>query len=217
MNRRKKLFIFYIAIYIIVFIVKLPTFVLSRSFLVTVNILAYVMLFIIGITLYFATLKTNLNWIVHNKINALFILVLGYIGENIALLTSFFLIDHLGITETLINDSNIMNVSQTFSPVLIIFVLGLAGPIVEELFYRKIVITSFSKWLPSWFAILLSSFLFSCVHMHAITINELILVTPHFLSGIILGVLYKRTDNILFPIFLHVFSNVLSLLPLFMT
>ncbi|ALS02325.1 hypothetical protein ATZ33_13295 [Enterococcus silesiacus] len=217
MNKQKLLFILYLVIYVTVFLFKIPTLLIEKITLTNLSIAVYVLLFIIGITLYHTTLRKNLSWIVHNKLKSLLILVLGYIGDNLSLIPAFFLINYLGITETLQNDSDIMIVSQLLSPITIIVVLGIIGPIVEELFYRQMLISSLSTYVPSWFAILISSFLFACLHMDARTLNEGLLVIPYFFSGIILGILYKKTDNILFPIILHVFVNVTGLIPLLMT
>lgn len=217
MHKQKKLFLLYLVIYVTVFLFKIPTLLVEKIALTNLSITAYILLFIIGISLYHTTLRKNLSWIVHNKLKSLLILMLGYIGDNLALMPAFFLINYLGITEILQNDSDIMIVSQLLSPIAVIVVLGIIGPIVEELFYRQMLISSLSTYVPSWVAITISSLLFACLHMDTLTLNEGLLVIPYFFSGIILGILYKKTDNILFPIILHVSGNVTGLIPLLMT
>lgn len=176
MNKKKLLLTLYIVGYVLFFPFKLP--ISAPPALVSMT--AYLVLFIIGIILYQTIFLKNLNWLTHNKLKSLFILALGWIGDMVAITLGSIVIEYSGVTETLINDSNIFLVKQAFSPFIIIVILGIIGSVVEELFYRQILITGFSKHIPSWFAILLSSFFFACVHMHALTINEFLLVTPHF-------------------------------------
>lgn len=216
MTKQKKGFILYLVIYVAVFLFNIPSLLLEKAALTNVNIAAYILLFVIGIALYHTTLIKNLSWIAHNKLKSLLILILGYVGDNLALLPGFFLIHSLGITATLTNDTDIIVVSQLLSPLTTIFILGIVGPIVEELFYRQMLISSLSTYIPSWVAIIISSLLFAFLHMDIITMNEGLLVLPYFFSGIILGVLYKKTDNILFSIILHVFFNITGLIPLLM-
>ncbi|WP_225550230.1 CPBP family intramembrane glutamic endopeptidase [Enterococcus sp. S22(2020)] len=177
----------------------------------------YLILFFSGLVLYHSTFKDNLNWVLTNKLKTLLILFLGFIGENIANLLAALVITSSKIPNALTNDSNIIQVSSKFPPIIILLILGIAGPVVEEIFYRQILVTKLSQTIPSLFAIVVSSLLFASVHVHHITFSELILVTPHFFSGIVLGVIYIKTNNVLFTIILHVFLNITGLIPLFLS
>lgn len=78
-------------------------------------------------------------------------------------------------------------------------------PIIEELFFRGLVLKSFLKMYSPAIAILLSSLLFSVHHFNIDTlIYEIIL-------GILLGVLYYKTNSLIIIILAHVIWNALCL------
>lgn len=75
-------------------------------------------------------------------------------------------------------------------------------PILEEIFYRGLIFNELKKHFSIIWSILISSLFFTIGHMDIEQFFSL------FLSGIILGIIYYRSENILSPILLHFFVNV---------
>lgn len=94
--------------------------------------------------------------------------------------------------------------------ILIFFVTaGVAAPLFEETLFRGFLLPSLTRNFSTWQAILLSSFLFAIVHL---SLSE---VLPLMTLGVVLGLVYTRTQNLLAPIFLHGLWNSGTLLSLF--
>jgi len=90
----------------------------------------------------------------------------------------------------------------------------LIGPIVEELFFRGLILKNFLKKYTPAYAILLSSLLFGVHHIDKF-------VGPHHASyytiffyivtGIIYGILYYTTNSLIISSLAHILWNALSL------
>jgi membrane protease YdiL (CAAX protease family) len=86
---------------------------------------------------------------------------------------------------------------------------AIAAPIFEEILFRGFLLPSLTRYLPAWGAIIVSSLLFAIAHL---SLSE---VLPLTTLGIILGVVYTRSRNLLAPIFLHSLWNSGTLISLF--
>ncbi len=82
--------------------------------------------------------------------------------------------------------------------------LAVIPAICEELIFRGVIVNGL-KSKGTTFAIILSSIMFSMFHFSASQ-----LIYP-FCFGLILSIVYLRTQNIIFPIILHFTNNALSL------
>jgi hypothetical protein len=78
-------------------------------------------------------------------------------------------------------------------------------PILEEVFYRRIILNSLLEKHSAIFAILVSSVMFSVGHLD---FNYSIVF---FVGGIMLGFLYYKTYDIKYSIGLHIFINFLTI------
>jgi hypothetical protein len=78
-------------------------------------------------------------------------------------------------------------------------------PILEEVFYRRIILNSLLEKHNAIFAILVSSVMFSVGHLD---FNYSIVF---FVGGIMLGFLYYKTYDIKYAIGLHIFINFLTI------
>ena len=87
---------------------------------------------------------------------------------------------------------------------------AIAAPLFEEFLFRGFLLPSLTRYLPVWGSILVSSFLFAAVHL---SLSE---VLPLTVLGIVLGVVYSRSRNLLAPILLHSLWNSGTLLSLFL-
>ncbi|GAB1538129.1 type II CAAX endopeptidase family protein [Scytonema sp. NUACC21] len=86
---------------------------------------------------------------------------------------------------------------------------AIAAPIFEEILFRGFLLPSLTRYIPVWGAILASSFLFAVAHLN---LSEIL---PLFALGIVLGVVYTRSRNLLAPMLLHSLWNSGTLLSLF--
>lgn len=90
------------------------------------------------------------------------------------------------------------------------FTAAIAAPIFEELLFRGFLLPSLTRYVPVWGAILASSLLFAIAHL---SLSEILPLTA---LGIVLGVVYTRSRNLLAPMLLHSLWNSGTLLSLFL-
>ena len=102
------------------------------------------------------------------------------------------------------------------------------APFVEELIFRKVLceVIEQKKYLPSWFIIILSGFLFASIHVIIPMISALIggngiwsalseflYIIPYLTMGIALSFVYYRSNkNIWVVITIHAINNLFALL-----
>lgn len=87
---------------------------------------------------------------------------------------------------------------------------SVAAPLFEELMFRGFLLPSLTRYLPVWGAIAASSFLFAIAHR---SLSEFL---PLMTLGIVLGVVYTRSRNLLSSMLLHSLWNSGTLLSLFL-
>jgi uncharacterized protein len=94
---------------------------------------------------------------------------------------------------------------------VIIFFLtaAVAAPLFEEFFFRGFLLPSLTKYIPVWAAIVVSALVFGIAHL---SLSEII---PLTILGMILGVVYARTRNLLASMLLHSLWNAGTLVSLF--
>ncbi len=77
-------------------------------------------------------------------------------------------------------------------------------PIIEELFFRGLVLKNFLKRYSPVYAILLSSLLFGAHHL------SIALLPYYIIFGILFGIIYYGTNSLIIVTLAHVFVNALS-------
>jgi uncharacterized protein len=94
---------------------------------------------------------------------------------------------------------------------LLLFFLtaAVAAPLFEEFLFRGFLLPSLTRYMPVWGSIGLSGLLFGVAHL---SFSEIIPLTT---LGIILGVVYTRTRNLLAPMLLHSLWNSTTLISLY--
>jgi len=90
------------------------------------------------------------------------------------------------------------------------FTAAIAAPLFEELLFRGFLLPSLTRYLPAWGAILVSSLLFAVAHL---SLSEILPLTT---LGIVLGVVYTRSRNLLASMLIHSLWNGGTLLSLFL-
>lgn len=84
-----------------------------------------------------------------------------------------------------------------------LFTLAVLPALLEEMIYRGYILRTLRPY-GNWFAIIVSSLLFSLMH------GNLRQIPFAFIVGLVLGVLYVVTDNIWVPIAVHFTNNAIS-------
>ncbi|CEJ47148.1 CPBP family intramembrane glutamic endopeptidase [Umezakia ovalisporum] len=98
---------------------------------------------------------------------------------------------------------------DTVALAMFFFTAAIAAPIFEELLFRGFLLPSLTRYISVWGAIILSSLLFAIAHL---SLSEILPLTA---LGIVLGIVYTRSRNLLAPMLLHSLWNSGTLLSLF--
>ena len=98
-----------------------------------------------------------------------------------------------------------------FSWLLFALLVGILAPVVEELFYRGLLLKALEKRrMPVWAAVLVSSIIFAGMHMQTLQFPGLLLV------GLVAGTLAAITGRLGPSIWLHIGFNMTTVVALFM-
>jgi membrane protease YdiL (CAAX protease family) len=103
------------------------------------------------------------------------------------------------IQEKILSQKTIMGITQS------IFIMSIFPGILEELFFRGILLHNLRKKINVHAAIWLVGLLFSIIHF------EWEGFVPRWVLGAGLGYLYQRTGNLWYPILAHVGNNLMSI------
>ena len=126
----------------------------------------------------------------------------GFVSE---LLRQFLGLDGQGL-----NQSNIQSTFQE-QPILIAVFACIIGPLVEELFFRQLLLHHLQKSLTSWLSILLVGFIFALTHMHNLSLSEWISAVGYLGGGLAFSIIYvKEKENIYYPLLVHMLGNSLN-------
>ncbi|MGB5769581.1 MAG: type II CAAX endopeptidase family protein, partial [Crocosphaera sp.] len=90
------------------------------------------------------------------------------------------------------------------------FTAAIAAPFYEEIMFRGFLLPSLTRYIPLWGAIGISSFIFALAHLN---LSE---VLPLTILGVVLGVVYTRSRNLLSSMLLHSLWNSGTLISLFL-
>lgn len=98
--------------------------------------------------------------------------------------------------------------------ILLFFIIGVIGPVIEELVFRK---SLFQVFKNDVLCILISSVGFGMIHMlgqlDLKPLDFFAVLLPYVSSGLVFSCLYvKNNRNIIVPIACHIFNNCLSLI-----
>jgi len=130
--------------------------------------------------------------------------VFGFVSE---MLRRFLGLDGQGL-----NQSNIQSTFQD-QPLLIAVFACIIGPLVEELFFRQLLLHYLQKKLSTWLSILLVGLVFALTHMHNVSLSEWIGAVGYLGGGLTFSIIYvKEKENIYYPLFVHMLGNSLSLI-----
>ena len=180
------------------------------------NYLVYVVLALYGSFLFKDRLIQQWNEIRKTKRKFFFGVLTGWLF--LILMTVVFgfvsemLRQFLGLVGQGLNQSNIQNTFQE-QPLLIAVFACIIGPLVEELFFRQILLRYLRKNLPTWLSVFLVGLVFALTHMHSLSLSEWVGAVGYLGGGLAFSIIYvKEKENIYYPLLVHMLGNSLSLI-----
>ena len=212
-NKYKGVLVFGI-LYTVLFVfdgVKLLAFLMPSAI---ANYLVYIVLALYGSFLFKDRLIQQWNEIRKAKRKFFFGVLTG--GLFLILMTVVFkfvsemLRQFLGLVGQGLNQSNIQSTFQE-QPLLIAVFACVIGPLVEELFFRQLLLHHLQKSLPSWLSILLVGLVFALTHMHNLSLSEWVSAVGYLGGGLAFSIIYvKEKENVYYPLVVHMLGNILS-------
>ena len=116
----------------------------------------------------------------------------------------------LGLSGQGQNEASIQSAFKE-QPLLIAVFACVIGPVVEEVFFRQILLKYLRKCLSSWLSIFIVGLAFALTHMHSLDLSEWINAIYYLGGGLAFSIIYvKEKENIYYPLLVHMLSNSLS-------
>ena len=132
------------------------------------------------------------------------IIIGGYVLARIVAIVGTLLLNAQGTNSTA-NDAAIQTMFTGENPLLIILLIGISAPIMEEIVFRGGIIGFWLKDYPI-VGIVLSSVVFGLVHGPTNLVSFLI----YGLIGLILSIVYHKTKRLELSIAVHFLNNILG-------
>ena len=209
----------FVVVYTCFFLLDLDSLVLPAGQRHGPGMVLYVALFLLGVWAWRHELAGQARRIAARKRWAAGVLALGLVAEMVlgtaGGLASQWLAQVVPQgSQALTNDSNIAAVLTVYPAIVIIAVLGVMGPVVEEVVFRQVLIPLIGGLTRPWVGVVVSSVLFGMLHMSSFQVSEWIGIIPHVCFGLVAGTMFVRTgNNLLFPATLHVLTNLSGIVP----
>lgn len=214
-NKNKGILIFAI-LYTVLFVFDGVKLLASLMPSVIANYLVYVVLALYGSFLFKDRLiqqwkeirKTKRKFFFGVLTGWLFLILMTVVFEFVSeMLKQFVRLDGQGL-----NQSNIQSTFQE-QPLLIAVFACVIGPLVEELFFRQVLLHYLQERLPGLLSIILVGLVFALTHMHSLALSECIGAVGYLGGGLAFSIIYvKEKENIYYPLLVHMLSNSLSLI-----
>lgn len=214
MSDKNKGILIFAILYTVLFVfdgVKLLSYLMPSAI---ANYLVYVVLALYGSFLFKDRLIQQWNEIRKTKRKFFFGVLTGWLflilmtvafGFVSELLRQFF-----GLVEQGLNQSNIQSTFQE-QPLLIAVFACIIGPLVEELFFRQILLRYLRKSLPTWLSVFLVGLAFALTHMHSLSLSEWVGAVGYLGGGLAFSIIYvKEKENVYYPLLVHMLGNSLS-------
>ena len=178
------------------------------------NYLVYVVLALYGSFLFKDRLIQQWNEIRKTKRKFFFDVLIGWLFLILMTVVFGFVSEMLrqffGLVGQGLNQSNIQSTFQE-QPLLIAVFACIIGPLVEELFFRQILLRYLRKSLATWLSVFLVDLVFALTHMHSLSLSEWIGAVGYLGGGLAFSIIYvKEKENIYYPLFVHMLGNSLS-------
>ena len=178
------------------------------------NYLVYVVLALYGSFLFKDRLIQQWNEIRKTKRKFFFGVLTGWLF--LILMTILFALlseilkQVLGLSGQGQNEASIQSAFKE-QPLLIAVFACVIGPVVEEVFFRQILLKYLRKCLSSWLSIFIVGLAFALTHMHSLDLSEWINAIYYLGGGLAFSIIYvKEKENIYYPLVVHMIVNSLS-------
>ena len=176
--------------------------------------LVYVVLALYGFFLFKDRLIQQWNEIRKTKRKFFFEVLKGwlllFIMTILFALLSEILKQVLGLSGQGQNEASIQSAFKE-QPLLIAVFACVIGPVVEEVFFRQILLKYLRKCLSSWLSIFIVGLAFALIHMHSLDLSEWINAIYYLGGGLAFSIIYvKEKENIYYPLAVHMIVNSLS-------
>lgn len=171
----------------------------------------YMVLGIIGLIAFRGMIKEGVHhWKVHTARNLLWLMgafVADIILSNLSALPLIMLYPNY----VSINDNSVAEVASILPIPILFLAFGILGPVNEEFIFRIIPIEK-GKRIPVVIRIIIASLLFMMLHMHELTLQELLYNLGMLPTGIIYSVAFIKTKNATIPLLIHLMNNAPALM-----
>ena len=214
MSDKNKGILIFAILYTVLFVfdgVKLLSYLMPSAI---ANYLVYVVLALYGSFLFKDRLILQWNEIRKTKRKFFFGVLTGWLFLILMTVVFGFVSEmlrrFLGLDGQGLNQSNIQSTFQE-QPLLIAVFACIIGPIVEELFFRQLLLHHLQKKLSTWLSILLVGLVFALTHMHNVSLSEWVGAVGYLGGGLAFSIIYvKEKENIYYPLLVHMLGNSLS-------
>ena len=214
MSDKNKGILIFAILYTVLFVfdgVKLLSYLMPSAI---ANYLVYVVLALCGSFLFKDRLIQQWNEIRKTKRKFFFDILTGWLFLILMTVVFGFVSEmlrrFLGLDGQGLNQSNIQSTFQE-QPLLIAVFACIIGPIVEELFFRQLLLHYLQKKLSTWLSILLVGLVFALTHMHNVSLSEWVGAVGYLGGGLAFSIIYvKEKENIYYPLLVHMLGNSLS-------
>ena len=212
-NKNKGILIFAI-LYTVLFVFDGVRWLASLMPSTIANYLVYVVLALYGSFLFKDRLIQQWNEIRKTKRKFFFGVLTGWLFLILMTVVFGFVSEmlrrFLGLDGQGLNQSNIQSTFQE-QPLLIAVFACIIGPIVEELFFRQLLLHHLQKKLSTWLSILLVGLVFALTHMHNVSLSEWVGAVGYLGGGLAFSIIYvKEKENVYYPLLVHMLGNSLS-------
>ncbi len=198
----------YMAVHVLYTKILLRFIDMPMQFSVMLQMISYIVLGSVGIALFWNELKEGISLWKDHMGKSLGLLLVAYILDvllsNIARLP----ITHLNPDYISLNEHSVAELQGKFPALLLIIALGIMGPVAEEVLFRLAPISLTEKKSKMIIVVLVTAVLFMLVDIHAFTVEEFFYNLPHFVTGLVYGIVMVLSRNVTIPILLHIMNNL---------
>ena len=198
----------YMAVHVLYTKILLRFIDMPMQFSVMLQMISYIVLGSVGVVLFWNELKEGISLWKEHIGKTLCFFVVAYVLDILLSNLAFFPIMLLNPEYQSLNEHSVAELQGKFPALLLIIALGIMGPVTEEVIFRIAPISLTEKKGKRIIVVLVTAVLFMLVHMHAFTVEEFLYNLPHFVTGLVYGIVMVLSRNVTIPILLHIMNNL---------
>ena len=198
----------YMAVHVLYTKILLRFIDMPMRFSVMLQMISYIVLGSVGVVLFWNELKEGISLWKNHMGKSLGLFLVAYILDILLSNLAFFPIMHLNPEYQSLNEHSVTELQGKFPALLLIIVLGIMGPVAEEVVFRLAPISLTEKKSKMMIVVLVTAILFMLVHIHVFTVEEFLYNLPHFVTGLVYGIVMVLSRNVTIPILLHIMNNL---------